>query len=106
VTRSGNCLSCYSSTSFASRRRSRGSVGERPLHTRKVAGSIPAGTTHVHADKIGYLALRNKCGVISVLSRPSRLFDSPPVGYDTQRGFNGNKRGAPAGRLAFGSCGV
>lgn len=25
--------------------RSRGSVGERPLHTRKVAGSIPAGTT-------------------------------------------------------------
>lgn len=26
-------------------RRSRGSVGERPLHTRKVAGSIPAGTT-------------------------------------------------------------
>ena len=24
---------------------SRGSVGERPLHTRKVAGSIPAGTT-------------------------------------------------------------
>ena len=27
------------------RRRSRGSVGERPLHTRKVAGSIPAGTT-------------------------------------------------------------
>src|ERR1700754_5053695 len=36
---------CYSSTSFVSRRRSRGSVGERPLHTRKVAGSIPAGTT-------------------------------------------------------------
>ncbi len=32
-------------TSFASRRRSRGSVEERPLHTRKVAGSIPAGTT-------------------------------------------------------------
>lgn len=29
-----------------SRRRSRGSVGERPLHTRKVAGSIPAGTTY------------------------------------------------------------
>ena len=28
-------------------RRSRGSVGERPLHTRKVAGSIPAGTTQV-----------------------------------------------------------
>ena len=28
-----------------SRRRSRGSVEERPLHTRKVAGSIPAGTT-------------------------------------------------------------
>ncbi len=26
--------------------RSRSSVGERPLHTRKVAGSIPAGTTH------------------------------------------------------------
>jgi hypothetical protein len=25
--------------------RSRGSVEERPLHTRKVAGSIPAGTT-------------------------------------------------------------
>jgi hypothetical protein len=25
--------------------RSRSSVGERPLHTRKVAGSIPAGTT-------------------------------------------------------------
>ena len=27
--------------------RSRGSVGERPLHTRKVAGSIPAGTTRI-----------------------------------------------------------
>ena len=27
--------------------RSRGSVGERPLHTRKVAGSIPAGTTTI-----------------------------------------------------------
>lgn len=30
-------------------RRSRGSVGERPLHTRKVAGSIPAGTTVIKA---------------------------------------------------------
>ena len=29
--------------------RSRGSVGERPLHTRKVAGSIPAGTTTIAA---------------------------------------------------------
>jgi hypothetical protein len=32
-----------------SRRRSRGSVEERPLHTRKVAGSIPAGTTSISA---------------------------------------------------------
>lgn len=52
-----------------SRRRSRGSVGERPLHTRKVAGSIPAGTTHVHAGRIGYLAQRSNAGVMPVLSR-------------------------------------
>ncbi|MDT5258771.1 MAG: hypothetical protein QOD10_3851, partial [Mycobacterium sp.] len=31
------------------RARSRGSVEERPLHTRKVAGSIPAGTTGISA---------------------------------------------------------
>src|ERR1700736_6430871 len=30
---------------------SRGSVGERPLHTRKVAGSIPAGTTTIDAGQ-------------------------------------------------------
>jgi hypothetical protein len=46
---SAKSASCYSSTSFASRRRSRGSVEERPLHTRKVAGSIPAGTTSISA---------------------------------------------------------
>ena len=43
-------------------------MGERPLHTRKVAGSIPAGTTYVVAVRIWYLVLRNKCDVISVLS--------------------------------------
>ena len=36
--------------------RSRGSVGERPLHTRKVAGSIPAGTTHVFSAQAVFLA--------------------------------------------------
>lgn len=39
--------------------RSRGSVEERPLHTRKVAGSIPAGTTysdlHGHCDNTLWL---------------------------------------------------
>ena len=43
-------------------------MGERPLHTRKVAGSIPAGTTYVVAVRIWYLVLQNKCDVISVLS--------------------------------------
>ncbi len=33
-------------------RRSRGSVGERPLHTRKVAGSIPAGTTTLDLHRL------------------------------------------------------
>ena len=37
--------------------RSRGSVGERPLHTRKVAGSIPAGTTGRITRSHGYLRL-------------------------------------------------
>ena len=37
--------------------RSRGSVGERPLHTRKVAGSIPAGTTTIAAGKWKCLGL-------------------------------------------------
>ena len=36
---------------------SRGSVGERPLHTRKVAGSIPAGTTGRITTSQGYLPL-------------------------------------------------
>ena len=36
--------------------RSRGSVEERPLHTRKVAGSIPAGTTHVFSAQGPFLA--------------------------------------------------
>jgi hypothetical protein len=36
---------------------SRGSVGERPLHTRKVAGSIPAGTTGRITSSQGYLPL-------------------------------------------------
>jgi hypothetical protein len=36
---------------------SRGSVGERPLHTRKVAGSIPAGTTRRITRSQGYLPL-------------------------------------------------
>ncbi len=39
-------------------RRSRGSVGERPLHTRKVAGSIPAGTTTNVLLDSGFPALR------------------------------------------------
>lgn len=47
------------------RRRSRGSVEERPLHTRKVAGSIPAGTTQVVAGESGYLAPPTKARVIS-----------------------------------------
>src|ERR1700757_2329335 len=45
-----------------------------PLHTRKVAGSIPAGTTRVHAGRIWYLAIRNKASVIPVLSDQSRRF--------------------------------
>ena len=47
-----------------SRRRSRGSVGERPLHTRKVAGSIPAGTTSVLAGKV---ELPDQAGVSGVM---------------------------------------
>ena len=50
------------------RRRSRSSVEERPPHTRKVAGSIPAGTTYVVAGSIWFLALLDKPGVILVLS--------------------------------------
>ena len=48
--------------------RSRGSVGERPLHTRKVAGSIPAGTTSVCAGKTLYLDSLSRLDVIPVLS--------------------------------------
>jgi hypothetical protein len=58
-------------------------VGERPLHTRKVAGSIPAGTTYVVAVRIWYLVLRNKCDVISVLSGsvlPQNLKDRATAG--------------------------
>jgi hypothetical protein len=43
----------------SSRYRSRGSVEERPLHTRKVAGSIPAGTTSIDAAQTWYIELRN-----------------------------------------------
>jgi hypothetical protein len=64
---------CYSSTSFASRRRSRGSVGERPLHTRKVAGSIPAGTTNIGAGQTQHLGLRSG-GVPNTCQRVSRVF--------------------------------
>jgi hypothetical protein len=79
------CRRVLPSTSFASRRRSRGSVGERPLHTRKVAGSIPAGTTYVVAGGIWYLALRNKTGVISVLSGPLWFSPHPnPKEQETQ----------------------
>src|SRR4029077_7318465 len=50
--------------------RSRGSVGERPLHTRKVAGSIPAGTTRSER----YLPmLHNICTtVVGVFRRETR----------------------------------
>jgi hypothetical protein len=40
--------------------RSRGSVGERPLHTRKVAGSIPAGTTTVLPVQLWFLPARRR----------------------------------------------
>src|SRR6202020_2670405 len=47
-----------SSARFSSPRPCRGSVGERPLHTRKVAGSIPAGTTTVAAQVTGFSGIR------------------------------------------------
>lgn len=45
--------------------RSRGSVEERPLHTRKVAGSIPAGTTRsqgVLPDPDHFVRCSGRCG--------------------------------------------
>ena len=75
------------------RPRSRGSVGERPLHTRKVAGSIPAGTTS------GF----------STSSTGSGLFQEPrarhvPKESNRNRSFNRSqpnltlRRDAPGGR--------
>ena len=56
------------------RPRSRGSVGERPLHTRKVAGSIPAGTTTLDlalqlASDPGGFFLSGSCPVSMIRSR-------------------------------------
>jgi hypothetical protein len=56
---------------------SRGSVGERPLHTRKVAGSIPAGTTRSitrsrACDCRNGLQLGQKSPRLSAVYPPSR----------------------------------
>lgn len=61
-----------------SRRRSRGSVGERPLHTRKVAGSIPAGTTIIcAAQPIFFRPLR--CGHAKYV--PDRSLSPPRLSH-------------------------